>query len=380
MGNTLHRVTLRSLTAIALMLAATPFVTGFPCERTTYVNDCTIVMQSALPDAEKLDVVAGMIDDTYAWNTQFIVHDLPEGTRIVNDGVVRNAWIRIFAVMPSAYQNETLLSPGYGTVVAKGAYTVEKPTGTERGDCKTTYPRLDHNSEIQHTLNDKAIGTGETARFNTTASMFDIHASLVIHTELTVKHYRLQRVGKRLVCAFSRTEIRKRTTTVTDSLRAVRHEPKITYSFNATKTYFGITQATFTAANQSWFRLQFGPETFYEEHTAALDPFFTLKPYYTLHYRVQPVVTVTHRNLRYDNNTFQITTPTACEITLGDLFQAHAYPCSTNSTTRTDSIEALHMTAVINTTLWNDAATLGGIALAAYLLWHIGINSLRRQA
>jgi len=297
---------------------------AFPCDRLGL--SCSLVMASPLGDDDKLQVVASMIDNAQNWNTDFTASEPPEGTAVVNNDLVSDAWIRIMAVQPSAYEDGRLLSPGYGEVVAKGNYEITTPYGSEYDDCDTQY-HLDHQSKIVQYLNGKEIGVGETASFHTTTEVLNFGADLVIDAELSVDHYQWTLINDTEECVYDYTEQRNAQTVASDTLQVVRYQPNITNSFTVENKYYGITQIHFNASNYSWFRLQFNNKDYYEERLTEFDRFFTLEPYYILNFKPYAHKTVKYEGIRYYNNTFQVTNTDGCEILLGDYFRTYTIPC-----------------------------------------------------
>jgi len=328
MGNSIHRAIACSVSLAVLALLA-PLAFAFPCERMSASSDCQEVWNSGLPDNEKIVVAAGLIDDVRGWNTAFGVSEPPAGTAVYGDDLVKGAWVRIMSMMPSVYEGDTLLSPGYGEVTSKSRYDVVTPYGTEGGDCRTDYS-LSHSSRVENYLNGAYIGSGEIASFNTDSSVMNFQTNLIINTELSVSHYRWYRNGRRgWICRYSGSEVRRRTIVVSDSVRALRHQPSMPYTFKIQNRYYGIAQVAFNASGYSWFRIQFNPNSYYEEHRVEFDPFFRLEPYYILNFH--PVInkTVSSRNVQIGEGYYQVASLSGCTITLGDYFRNYTYPCPT---------------------------------------------------
>jgi len=307
-----------------LFLAQIAF--AFPCERFGWFNSCNAVMSSSLSEDEKMTTIASMINDVHQWNTDFAVNEPPESTNVVDDGLVKNAWVRIMAVMPSVYEDDSLLNPGYGEVFAKSNFEINTPSGNEGDDCRTNYD-LSHSSQIRQYLNDQPIGKGEVAQFNSKAAVLSFRADFVIDTTLTVDHYVWNEVNDTWECDYDSTETRPGQTVVTDKLAAVRYQPNITYSFNVENKYYGITQIQFNASNYSWFKLQFNNNDFYQENDIEFERFFTLEPYYILNFKPYQHKTIQFSGIHWQNDTFQVTDTSNCKILLGDYFQTYTLPC-----------------------------------------------------
>ena len=437
MGCPIHHADLTSVKWFILLVLLAPTVMAFPCERAEWQSDCQAIMDSGLAEGEKMNLLGSMIQDVDGWNTNFDVNSPPEGTHLVYSDPVQNAWVRIMAVIPSVYEYGQVLSPGYGKVVSKGYYDVRTPSGTEGGDCRTDY-QLSHTSRIDQYLNGAGIGGG-IAPFDTGAVHMQFRADLVIDTTLRVDHYRLVRDGRRWRCLRQRTEVRRKTTIVTDTLDVERHQPALPYDFRIQNVYYGIDQIRYNASNYSWTRVNFNPQSYYEEQRLEFEPFFTLPPYYMLNFRPVRNTTSSFENVRVINDTFQVTSLSGCQILLGDYFRNYSYSCpidfiphrlavstdkeryesgelinvqvtpsipvllSYRDQTRqmngftnlvaeegqnvivvsTDGVEARKVIQISNPSLWKTLGSLGVLLLGAYLVWRAvlhtaeGSNGLR---
>jgi len=329
MGSAFRSPALRRLTPLFFFLFSIQIATAFPCERFGWFTSCDVVMHSSLSDEEKMETIASMIDDVHKWNTNFEVDVPPENTNVVSNDVVSNAWVRIMAVMPSVYEGNSILSPGFGEVVAKSNYEIAQPYGVEQDDCDTHY-NLQHQSRIVQYLNGQQIGIGEDVQFNSNNSVFDFRADLIVDAALEVRHYRWEQVDNETTCVYDNTEVRNSQLVTSDNLRASRHQPNITYSFKVENEYYGITQVHFNATNYSWFRVQFNDNNFYEERLVEFDRFFTLEPYDILNFKPHQHSTVEFNGVRYQNDTFQVTSTQGCKILLGDYFRTYTIPCPLN--------------------------------------------------
>jgi len=326
MGGSIRGATIRIVTHLFFFIFLAQIATAFPCERFGWFSSCDAVMLSSMPEDEKMTTIASMIDDVRAWNTDFDVSSPPEGTNVVNDDLVQNAWIRIMAVMPSVYEGNVQLSPGFGEVVAKSNYDLVRANQIEGDDCDTQYD-LNHQSRIVQYLNGQEIGVGETARFDTIDSVLDFRADLVVDAELMVDHYRWTFINDTEECVYSGTEQRNKQTVASDTLRVVRYAPNIAYSFQIENEYYGITQIHFSASNYSSLKIKFNNQEFYEEHLVDVDPFFTLEPYYVLNFKPVPQRKITFNGVRFQNSTFQVANTQGCTIVLGDYFRNYTIPC-----------------------------------------------------
>jgi hypothetical protein len=326
MGSTLRRTALHGLSLAGLLLLLAAAAQAFPCEKLARAQDCRTVMSSPLPEEEKLLAVASMIDQPRDWNIAVEPAGPPEGTRVVNTELVRNAWIRIMAVVPSVYEGSVLLTPGSGEVVALSGFEVRTPSGTERGDCRTTYS-LRHSSRTAVSVNGVSLGGGKVVRYIADRDMA-FRAELVVSTELTVRHYRWTRVRDRLVCSYARTEVRRGNTATSDALQARLYRPVLKPALRVVNQYYGITQVRASVPNASWYRIDFGNGAYYEEHHATLEPFLAPPPYYILNFRVSNASGSAYRAIRQADGSIYVSGVKDCKVTVGDYFRNQTLPCN----------------------------------------------------
>ncbi len=314
-----------------MTLLLVPSVFGSPCDRIRDSTDCFELWNSQLTDEEKQEAIATMIPDAQEWNANLpLASTPPPNTPITSNEYVQDAWIRILVITPSTYENETLLSTGNGTLVFRSNYQIKQPSGTERGDCKTTHS-LTHNAQTSTTFNGINLGSANLVSFSTTQDSLQFVSTLTIQTEHTLKHYQWKRIGHQRICAFSNTERRTKTLTTTDTLTAIKHQNTPHYDLTIQAEYWNTTQFSFSAQNYSKIHLQITPETYYARQTTVLQPFLAHPPYYALQYKVIPVNQKSTRNLKTANGTFWAHQFNNCTITLTDYFTNRTQPCAINT-------------------------------------------------
>ncbi len=311
---------------MTLLLA--PAVVGIPCDRIAEHSDCTELWNSQLTDSEKQEAIATMIPNAQEWNTNLPPASTPPpNTSTTSNEYVQNAWIRILAITPSTYENEILLSQGNGMLVFRSNYQLTQPSGTERGDCKTIHT-LTHTAQTSTTLNGVTLGSANLVSFNTNQNILQFSSTLTVQTEHTLQHYRLRRIGRKQICAFSSTERRTKTLTTADTLTAIQYKNTPTYTLTIEDEYWNTTQFKFSAQNYSKIHLQIIPDTYYKQQTNVLQPFLEHPPYYALQYRVTPANQTSTRNLKKNNGTFWAHNFSNCTITLIDYFTNRTEPCT----------------------------------------------------
>lgn len=319
MGSTLRRATLHVITALLVV----QLTWAFPCERTTDQASCSAVLAAGLPVQETQDILASMIADARTWNNAITEQGVPAGKRVTNKGLVRNAWTKVIAVTPSVVENGAFLIPTDGEIVALRSFEVTTPSGTERGDCRTTYSLQTRNT-FNVLANDATIGNGRVSAFHASANVVFM-AQLIIKTTLTVRHYRWREDEDGRRCVFSGTETRKDTVTVTDTLAATLHNPVMQADITTLSVQNGGVEILPAVTNTAGYVLAVGNAT-YGIASGELVPMLSDAPYYPLTYRVQTVNKVTASNVRY-GPTGIIVVPGPCQFTLYDYFRIQQQSC-----------------------------------------------------
>ncbi|MEK6822863.1 MAG: hypothetical protein AABY13_03460 [Nanoarchaeota archaeon] len=305
------------------LLVATAAI-AFPCERTLDPDSCRAVLIAGLPEHETQSILASMIADTRAWNGAITPQGPPAGTSGINRGIVRNAWVRILAVTPSAYDGDVLLIPAQGEVLTLHSYKITTPSGTERGDCRTRYS-LQYTSTLDIRANGKLIGHDRVSAY-TVDSDADFQAELRITIRLAVKHYDWQYDDDGKRCVYSRTEQRKDVVTVSDSLSARLHRPKITARIETLADQNGGVEIRPVVLGAMRYTLRAGDAVF-EQQSAELEPFLGPGPYYPFQQRVRAVNRTRIEGMRYGNQGI-VVVPSVCSFELSDYFTSRAQSCA----------------------------------------------------
>jgi len=195
-------------------------------------------------------------DFVYYWNKGLNMDVAPAGVKTEDKGYIKDAWLKILAVMPSVIENDTLFCSDNGKVLAKYDYHVEIPTKTVSGDCRTDYIPLSENAELNTYLNDQILRKGELNSFTTNEDA-SFKAVLNIQQDTRIDHYKWKtycckenrdcykkyckikrgdlvcyRTCKPICesycrkCSYAHTEIKKDDLTLTDTLEAKYYDKK----------------------------------------------------------------------------------------------------------------------------------------------------------
>jgi hypothetical protein len=191
------------LLAVAIFFCFLHNATAFNCqglnENDTYI--CNYIQDSNLTQIEKNLIIADIynpnktspnFDFVYYWNTALNITKSPDN-RTTDEGVIKNAWLKIMALMPSIIENNTLYGSTQGKLMSAYNYDVKLPTGKLPGDCKTTYSLVDNTKILDVYLNGNSLGHDKLASFSLDNPQ-DLHfeAILNIWVRYKIKHYELK--------------------------------------------------------------------------------------------------------------------------------------------------------------------------------------------
>ena len=233
-----------------------PLAYGLSCDNVKDKELCNEIMLSDASDEEKQQLIADLSytdvnyanhDFIYDWNTNIGFNSAPEDVAAKSSGYIKDAWLKIIAVMPSVISEDKLLTSGIGEVLSAYNYRVEIPSGTESRDCKTEFSLVSNDKWLNIHLNNKLIGTSTLTDF-TGSDILDFKAALRIKTVTKVKHYETYKYCCRhgedgrcikycKKCKYEDTEYRTDEVNLEDSKRAYHYWPLIKPKIKAVDSY-----------------------------------------------------------------------------------------------------------------------------------------------
>ena len=107
-------------------------------------------------------------DFAWNWNTQIAFNQAPDSVTPTNNGIIRNAWLKIVGIKKSVFdtnQQKWFTQPN-GSILAAKNYGIELPSGTLPGECRTDYAYSITNNQFQVLANEQPIGTGNIADYS----------------------------------------------------------------------------------------------------------------------------------------------------------------------------------------------------------------------
>jgi len=340
---------------IALIIAMAfllPSAIAFNCNSLTGgdLQVCNSIQNTDLSQADKDLLIADIFnanktspnfDFIYSWNTNLNIPHSPDG-RVQSAGIIKEAWIKIMALMPSIIENNILYASKTGKLLTAYNYRISLPSGTENGDCKTSYYSSGIKETLSVYLNDNLIGNNKISAYilNSNPENLNFVSKLRIEASYNVNHYKNNRYCIKYYsngecrkyeyrCEFDYTESRTDSLTLSDSFNAKLYQNQANSSFKVTNQYSGITQGVLTATNFSQVALSFS-NSFYQENKYVYSLNYTL-PYYILTLRAEPLKTSKFNNIHIEKAQnkilFNVKDSSNCQIKLSDHFSSQIKSC-----------------------------------------------------
>ncbi len=197
----------------------------------TLLDNCNRLIDPAICDAARNDslnvdqkkglILDGMNPDASypdysfvgSWNSNVTFTKFaPAGTTIRNSGSIKDGWVRIIDLWPSAVlDNQTLLNRT-GTIRSEFGFTFVVPDRKLPGDCKTVYLPQGYDYTLDTSLNGTRINSGnsKTANYslsnqnNTFRSTLSVESNYLIKRHHWVTH--CSRSGCWTTCDYYRTD------------------------------------------------------------------------------------------------------------------------------------------------------------------------------
>jgi len=170
-------------------------------------TDChDILTDSSLSQAEKEDLYLNLIntqselpshDFVWNWNTQINFNQAPDSVTTTNNGIIRNAWLKIIGIKKSVFdtnQQKWFTQP-QGSVLTAKNYGIELPSGTLPGECRTDYAYSVTNNQFQILVNGQSIGTGNIANYSfplPSGTDLNFLADWQLQARLQTDHYEMR--------------------------------------------------------------------------------------------------------------------------------------------------------------------------------------------
>ncbi|VVB71258.1 Uncharacterised protein [uncultured archaeon] len=265
------------------------------------------------------------------------MNNAPDGIQTQNNGVIKNAWMKIADVMPSIIENDSLYTTSQGNIQSFYNYDVQLPSNTAFGDCRTEYHLESESASLSIYLNNVLIGNNRLSSFTTSEEgNLTFTANLNIQIKYRIDHFQTD-------CGYYSSDYKIDTISITDFLNARRYPLEAFYNFTTLNKYSNSTKGLITIGNCSSFRLSFN-DSYYKINNYVYDYNYSLKPYNIVTLRAIPQEFKGSSNINInpiDNSSFEfiVKNKENCTISISTHFETNNYSCFLEITLKNISIK-----------------------------------------
>lgn len=316
-----------------------PVVSALQCD----LNNpyCSEILNSNLNASDKEYLVSSLVhekinfpnhDFIYNFNTKIKVDDIKDKVVKTEKGYIKNAFVKLIAVMPSVIENNSLFVNN-GQIYSLFDHKIELPTGNAPGDCNTKYYVTKHDSVLNAYSDSNYLGSGNLVNFSINKDT-NLNVNYLIDLITNIEHYKLRTYccarGKRgctrtcSVCEYSYTEVKNDNLVLKDSFDVKYYDLKLNASFNVINKYYDTTKGILNTTNFTALEFKFS------------DSFFNRYNYfYTLNWSDLNAITIKAEKYPVEsssnlikNNEFLVKNTDECRITLYDHFKKDEFYCN----------------------------------------------------
>jgi len=298
------------------------------------------------------------------WNTRLQVNEAPFGTEKQSEEVIKDAWIKILAVMPSVIEENKLYCDKQGKIQSAYNYRTELPSGIASGDCRTDYSLESITPYLYVYANDDLIGNEKITSFDISEGQTQFKAQLTIDAVTKIDHYQENRYCCRwrngecrrycTSCDYVSTEIKTDNLQISDALNAEveQEQPKGKFTIlDRTRSIKGRVDAS----NFTRLTLDFNQST-YQNNLYVYDFVYSLPPYNIITLRAKPYVEKQSSNIYIEplnSSAFLFTVANAnnCKFNLYTHFHQTVVPCNNFYEKKNISIKTDKRSYFVNETI-----------------------------
>ena len=163
---------------------------------------CQEIQNADISDEEKAYLLADIMSFTKQypdhqlvedWNSRISFITPPNEVQKENKGYIRNAWVKIYSVLPSVQYNNTLFIDTNGKILTGFNHDVQIPTGTASGDCRTERRLIEDTGTVKVYANNVLQGSDHTTSYSAQYpdnTPVNIKAEYTIQVRTRIKHYK----------------------------------------------------------------------------------------------------------------------------------------------------------------------------------------------
>ncbi len=328
-------------TILVLILLLIPLASALDCNSVSNQQWCEDIQNSQISEEDKTYLLSDVISDKKHypdhqlisnWNKDIPTNEAPEGVTKQSHGYIKNAWVKLLAVMPSVLLEDELLIDSSGEILTGANHNVEIPSGTASGDCKTQRYLVKNEAEISVYLNNQLIGKDNLVSYTTnTEGYTDIVAKYSVYVQTRIKHYKWKKHynsdgGYNWKCDYYSTNYKNDNLVVEDNLNVKVTQKKPTAKFNVIDKYTETIKANFSFNDAVNVELTF-LDAYFKQHNYIFSEVFSLEPLNILTIKAEKKSEKEVKNLAYNYGNVLLTSLDGCSIKLYDFFDYQFIPC-----------------------------------------------------
>jgi hypothetical protein len=361
-----------ALLPMVVLLLVLPSAFAFQCSllEISQQSFCNQIMQSNFTSQEKdalmtllmyIDREKPNYELVSFWNQEIRASNPPQNVTITNKGTIRNAWMRIFGVMPSVIENNTFYVSNKGNLQAEYNYSYQLPSGTASGDCRTDYSFYADRTLLNTTLNGKQVGLSQVSNFDGLISKnATFESSLDIRLDTQVSHYKTTKyccatrksycIKWCTKCSFSSNQIITDELILKDKLSATRYDLSPNVTINGLDRYSNNFKGKLNINNLTYLSLLIGNSS-YERSSFVYDFNYSFYPYNFITLKANPIYQENTQGLFITNRSqdgliFLSPNSKNCSLTFATHFNSYKQDCileadKINLTLKTDKFHYL---------------------------------------
>ncbi len=318
-------------------------VQAIDCSTLTNQQICQEIQSSDASSEEKAYLLADIMSFTKhypdhqlvkEWNNKINLAQKPIEISIKNNGVIRNAWVKVFAVMPSVLYENTLLISTDGEVLTGSNYQIQIPSGRVYGDCRTDRTLYRERAVLNVYVDTILQGNGQKVQYHLSAadnSSANIKAEYIIEATTRIKHYRNvyeELFGvRRRVCRYQYTEYKTDRVTITDEIQAIIHNPALQASFTTLDQYDDTTRGRFIVNEDAVNAELLFDNSSFKQHNFVFSEITTLPPLNVLNVKAEKLSNTEEQNVAYNDGVVTLKNIHGCNIKVSDFFKTEIFAC-----------------------------------------------------
>jgi len=345
---------------LGFILILIPMAKAINCDSISNPELCEEILNSNLTNEEKEYLISDIIDNLKNFPSHDFVkeYNLAIGTsnplenvQKYNEGYIKNAWIKLIAVMPSILENNTIYISDNGEVLSAFGHEIELPSETIGQDCKTKYVLKENKGVLNVFLNNNYQGSGRLVEFSANKDS-EVRIEYEITVKTDIRHY-MWNNGR---CRYKYTEYKTDNLVISDISKLKYYNPNSKANFSVIDQYSGITKGVLLGNNFSSLHLSFA-NSYFNQYGYKYSIIWNPDSYNSFQVKAEKDKKIESNNLFYKNNNpyeILVNDISNCQIRLYDHFKNKIFPCNLefeelNITIETDKLiyknnETIHVT------------------------------------